>query len=193
MDDIVKKLEKEKGSFTEGNRLAISYLKSSMIDCFPKSTKEFFMRWISRYSFLFVAVLFSCEPMAGSPAWLSEQISSTRKVAQKNNKNMLSLKIGQTRGEVLNIMGDPAKTESYDLGNGNVVVFYFYRTEGWSNQTLYDTDRQFTPVAFQNDKVIGWGRNYYDRVIKHQLDLKVGDAGFGLIPDFDPSEVVESF
>lgn len=106
---------------------------------------------------------------------------------------MLSLKIGQTRGEVLNIMGDPAKTESYDLGNGNVVVFYFYRTEGWSNQTLYDTDRQFTPVAFQNDKVIGWGRNYYDRVIKHQLDLKVGDAGFGLIPDFDPSEVVESF
>ena len=34
LEDIVKKLEKEKGSFTEGNRLAISYLKNSIDSLF---------------------------------------------------------------------------------------------------------------------------------------------------------------
>ena len=139
---------------------------------------------------LILGLLASC---AGSPAWQSFQISSTRGVAEKNNKKMLSLKVGQTKMEVMNIMGDPTKTESYVLGNGTVVEFYFYRTEGWSNHMLCDADRQFTPVAFQNDKLVGWGRNYYDRVKKQQIELKVSDAGFGSIPEFDPREVIDSF
>jgi len=34
LEDIVKKLEKEKGSFTEGNRITISCLKSSIDSLF---------------------------------------------------------------------------------------------------------------------------------------------------------------
>jgi len=148
------------------------------------------MSRIRPFSFFVFWLLASC---AGSPAWQSMQISSTRGVAEKNNKKMLSLKVGQSKSEVMQIMGDPTKTESYDLGNGNVVEFYFYRTEGWSNHMVCDADSQFTPVAFQNDKLVGWGRNYYDRVKKQQIELKVSDAGFGAIPEFDPREVTDSF
>lgn len=140
---------------------------------------------IMPFSFLVFGILASC---AGSPAWQSMQISSTRGVAEKNNKKMLSLKVGQSKSDVMKIMGDPSKTESYDLGKGTVVEFYFFRTEGWSNHNLQDTDAQFTPVAFQNDKLVGWGRNYYDRVKKQQIELKVGDIGFGVIPEFNSLE-----
>lgn len=36
-----------------------------------------------------------------------------------------------------------------------------------------DTDAQFTPVAIENDKVAGWGRNYYDRVVRAAVDVTV--------------------
>lgn len=146
-----------------------------------------------RTAFLIVLVSGLLASCAGSPAWQSMQISSTRSVAEKTNKKMLSLKVGQCKSEVLKIMGEPVKTESYDLGKGTVVEFYFYRTQGWSTYETRDNDCQFTPVAFQNDKLVGWGRNYYDKVTRQQIDLKIGDAGFGVIPSFNLSEVTESF
>ena len=141
------------------------------------------------YGILVTGLLTSC---AGSPAWQSMQISSTRKVAERNNQKMLSLKVGQSKRDVLQIMGDPTKTESYDLGNEVVVEFYFYRTQGWSNHDLQDTDTQFTPVAFQNNKLVGWGRNYYNKVINHQLDIKITGDRLGVIPEFDPEDMSEA-
>jgi len=142
------------------------------------------------FEFFILILLSSC---AGSPAWQSLQISSTRSEASKNNKKMLSLKIGQSKSEVLSIMGNPAKTESYDLGGGEVIEFYFYRTQGWSTHQTYDVDFQFTPVAFHNDKLVGWGRNYYDKVTRQQLELKVGEIEFKGIPDFNEEDVKKAF
>ena len=147
---------------------------------------------MSRFcSFLLLCFLLSS--CAGSPAWQSMQISSTRKVAERNNKKMLLLHVGQTKSEVMEIMGNPAKTESYDLGQKVVVEFHFYRTQGWSKYQTQDTDGQYTPLAFRNDKLVGWGRNYYNKVIRQQIDIKISDAQLGSLPRFDPSDVKEVF
>lgn len=70
-------------------------------------------------------------------------------------------------------MGPPAKREAYQLPNNKVVEFLFYRTSGWSTDVATDTDAQFTPVAIENDKVHGWGRNYYDQVVRVAVDVTV--------------------
>ncbi len=106
---------------------------------------------------------------------------------------MLLLHVGQTKSEALEIMGNPAKTESYDLGQNVVVEFYFYRTQGWSTYQTQDTDSQYTPLAFRNDELVGWGRNYYNKVIRQQVDIKISDAQLGSLPHFDPSDVGEIF
>ncbi len=110
---------------------------------------------------------------AGSPAWTSMQISSTREEAKLNNANLMKVQVGQPRDEVLGIMGMPAKREAYQLPNDKVVEFLFYRTAGWSPGSTTDSDAQFTPVAIENAKVGGWGRNYYDRVVRAAVEVTV--------------------
>ncbi len=110
---------------------------------------------------------------AGSPAWTSMQISSTRSEAKKNNADLMRVQIGQSRKTMLAIMGTPTKREEYQLPNRQVIEFLFYRTEGWSRYQQMDTDAQFTPVAIRDGKVIGWGRNYYDRVVRAAVDVTV--------------------
>lgn len=101
------------------------------------------------------------------------QISSTRAEAQQNNANLMKVQIGQTKEEFVTIMGPPAKHEAYQLSNNKVVEFLFYRTSGWSRDVATDTDAQFTPVAIEDSKVTGWGRNYYDRVVRAAVDVTV--------------------
>ncbi len=101
------------------------------------------------------------------------QISSTRSEAERNNANLMKVQIEQSKEELLKIMGPPAKREAYRLPNGKVIEFLFYRTSGWSTHVATDTDAQFTPVAVENEKVSGWGRNYYDRVVRAAVDITV--------------------
>ena len=123
--------------------------------------------------FMFAAVLSVLAGCAGSPAWQSMQISGTRTEAEKNNTKLMNVQIGQSREELLQIMGPPAKREAYQLGNNKVIEFLLYRTAGWDNQYLGDTDSQFTPIAIENQKVVGWGRNYYDSVVRSAVDVTI--------------------
>jgi hypothetical protein len=119
---------------------------------------------------LFGLILVGC---AGSPAWESLQISSTRFEAKKNNTKLMNVQIGQTKEELLQIMGPPAKREAYQLGNNNVIEFLLYRTSGWDSKQMGDADSQFTPLAIKDNKVSGWGRNYYDIVVRSAVDVTV--------------------
>ncbi|MCJ7645459.1 DUF3192 domain-containing protein [bacterium] len=110
---------------------------------------------------------------AGSRAWHSMRISSTEAESKVNNEKIMSLNIGQTRAEVLRIMGNPSKREVYQLENQKIVEFLFYRTSGWSSTDSGDRDYQFTPFAFENEKLVGWGRNYYDNVVRHAVDINL--------------------
>ena len=110
---------------------------------------------------------------AGSGAWEGMQIFSTRAEAKKNNAKLMNIQIGQSREELLQTMGPPAKREAYQLAKNKVIEFLLYRTAGWDNQHLSDTDLQFTPIAIENQKVTGWGRNYYDRVVRYAADITI--------------------
>ena len=108
---------------------------------------------------------------AGSVAWNSRRISSTEKEAKMNNTKILSLNIGDSKQRVLEIMGRPLKREAYQVAEKKVIEFFLYRTSGWSATDWGDKDYQFTPFAFENDGLIGWGRNFYDNIIRHAVDI----------------------
>jgi hypothetical protein len=78
-----------------------------------------------------------------------------------------------TKVEVQNIMGEPRKTEAYSK-DGRNIEFWLYMTEGIGiyDRTLRDSN--FTPLAFEDGKLIGWGRNFYDQTLKyeHKIEIK---------------------
>lgn len=132
---------------------------------------------------ILVFILISCAT-AGSPAWVSSRIGDTEKEAKVNNEKMMNLNIGMSKEEVLKIMGNPSKREQYQITKDKILEFLFYRTAGWSvNRTSSgwgwdisasgDRDEQFTPLTFENNKLVGWGRNYYENVIKHAVEIKI--------------------
>ncbi|MEK6589227.1 MAG: DUF3192 domain-containing protein [Nitrospinota bacterium] len=119
-----------------------------------------------RKTIICVIILF-VSGCAGSPVWNTVMIDTTTKEAKKNNEKTINLKIGQSTQEIIKMMGNPAKREVYPN-----VEFFFYRTTGWSLNDMGDRDYQFTPLAFEDDKLVGWGRNYYDMRIKQVFEIK---------------------
>jgi hypothetical protein len=112
------------------------------------------MRRISLLLILIWLVL-SC---AGSPA-------RTGWEAEQNRANLLKLNLGMTKEQVINAMGDPYKTEMYQI-DGKPIEFWLYLTEGRSIRDQGISDINFTPLAFSNGTLQGWGRNYYDNELK---------------------------
>ncbi len=90
--------------------------------------------------------------------------------AKRNNQNMARLSIGMLKEDAIAIMGSPDKTEAYSLGDKQI-EFLLYRTQAVDG-ALDDVDANFTPVAIEKGKVIGWGRNFYDQTIKLKLEIK---------------------
>ena len=124
-------------------------------------------------SLLVLMVVVLMTGCVGSGAWVAMQISATRAEAQLNNAKFMNVQIGQSKQEVLQVMGVPTKREAYQLSNEKIIEFLFYRTDGWSNAYPADNDSQFTPVAVENGKVRGWGRNYYDHVVRAAFDVTI--------------------
>lgn len=105
------------------------------------------------------------------PYGMEARIKRTEDEAKANNEKIMRLQIGQSKNEVLSIMGNPNKRESYKIGE-RVIEFLFYRTTGWYIRDPLDADYHFTPLAFENDKLTGWGRNYYDNVVRASIEIK---------------------
>jgi len=100
-------------------------------------------------------------------------VVKTRAEAQKNRKLLLSLNIGMTEDEVLATMGKPKKTKAYLLDD-RTIEFWFYLTEGYMIDDGRFRDSDYTPLAFEGRKLIGWGRSFYDRTLKyeHKIETK---------------------
>ncbi len=94
--------------------------------------------------------------------------------AASNRTALLKLETEMNKDEVLKIIGKPNKTELYPDGN----EFWLYRTE--SNGHIYGLyegtdDRAFTPLCFWDNKLVGWGRNYYisqTQKYEHKIEMK---------------------
>lgn len=92
--------------------------------------------------------------------------------AEKNRANLFDLKIGLTKDQVRAVMGTPYKTESY-AQEGKNLDFWLYFTERKSISDLPLNDTNFTPLAFENGTLKGWGRNYYDTVLRIKKDITI--------------------
>ena len=114
---------------------------------------------------LLLAMAVALVGCVGSPA-------ATAPIAEKNRKLILQLNAGMAKAEVQKIMGDPRETETYPSGSGTHEI-WFYRTNATPMSRRERTNRevQFTPFVFKNGKLEGWGRNYYETVIKIRKEI----------------------
>jgi hypothetical protein len=84
----------------------------------------------------------------------------------KNNENMMSLKLSMTQDEVVKAMGIPAASESYEAVGGERVSILYYRT-GEKLTAATSIKDECTPVVFINGKLIGWG----DRLLVSNVNM----------------------
>lgn len=100
----------------------------------------------------------------GTPLW-------RRAEAKSNRSRLVNLKIGMTKEEVVNLMGEPSKAESYEI-QGKYLEFLLYLTEyEWS--APYGTGNpEYTPLVFEDGVLKGWERNYYDHLLRVKPEIK---------------------
>ncbi len=79
----------------------------------------------------------------------------------------LVLELGDSKKMVLSELGEPKRTEKYAI-DGKDYDIWIYQTKR-NYQDGREPDDLFTPVVFENGKLSGWGRNYYDTTIKIKI------------------------
>lgn len=116
---------------------------------------------------LAIIVSFIISGCVGSPVHSTAKYYILQDKISRNNKNLMTLKIGMTQEQVLQHMGQPERSEGYQWG-----FVWFYRTAMTSG--IYGTaDSDFTPIVFdENGKLIGWGRNFFTEHVK-RYEIKV--------------------
>ena len=83
----------------------------------------------------------------------------------RNEKNLAKIRKGMTKKQVLEIMGEPIKGESYCTDK----VFFYYTRQSWMDGMVMRDE--CTPIAFDDfGQVIGWGPDFntgiYDIPVK---------------------------
>jgi Small protein A (tmRNA-binding) len=81
--------------------------------------------------------------------------SCAYKEMDRNKKNLASIRVGMDRAQVLKIMGEPVKNETYCSEK----VYFYYTGQKWMDGLV--TRDECTPIAFDDyGKVIGWGPGF---------------------------------
>jgi hypothetical protein len=75
-------------------------------------------------------------------------------IVERNNKNLVRLRVGMAHETLQAIMGDPEASEGYPWG-----MAWQYRTA--LTNVAQGVEADFTPVVFdQKSVLVGWGRNF---------------------------------
>ena len=82
-------------------------------------------------------------------------VSCNSSMKTRNNRNIVKLKKGMTKQEVLAIMGEPLRGEVYNTEN----VWYYFVESKWSDGMI--THDECIPVFFKDEKLAGWGQKEY--------------------------------
>jgi outer membrane protein assembly factor BamE (lipoprotein component of BamABCDE complex) len=89
--------------------------------------------------------------------------------AKRNNDLMLTLNVGQTKEEVLKVMGSPSKNEKVYTKGKDTDVWYYKTSTFMANS--WDPEDCLTPMVFENGKLLGWGKDFYEHKIEFQSQI----------------------
>lgn len=84
--------------------------------------------------------------------------------AQWLARNMARARLGTSKLQVVSLLGDPAHAETFSLTNGAMVEVLFYHTPETIcrvNAAQNAVDGGLMPLVFQDDRLLGYGPNYY--------------------------------
>jgi hypothetical protein len=74
--------------------------------------------------------------------------------------NLARVSLGEDKLSTTAILGNPARAESFLLSDGNSIEVLFYHTASTVCRRP-DVDASLLPFVFQNDRLLGYGQNYY--------------------------------
>jgi hypothetical protein len=140
-------------------------------------------------STLLTVTLLLLSGCAGTPLALINQSRQLDNVRSTNRAHLQKLSLGMTKSQVLDavgngsarismgflggnrLIGNPYKTEMFDSGEGALEVLYYYTDLQREDGAI--SDDELTPVVLRDDKVIGWGRSFFDSTVnKFEIRLR---------------------
>ena len=77
--------------------------------------------------------------------------------AKENVENSKRLRVGMTKAEVLAVMGEPERRESFNQPD----VWFYYFDINWLDGFI--TEDECFPLLFKDGKLLGWGNSFYTR------------------------------
>ena len=105
-------------------------------------------------------------------------------IRSENRQNLMKLRKGMTREEVLTLMGDkittvnigksalaitnPFKSKVIRANDREYKILYYYThydQKDWPFKRFVVLERELTPVVFEDDKLIGWGNEFLTETI----------------------------
>lgn len=96
------------------------------------------------------------------------------KTAKINVENSKKLRVGMTKHEVLAVMGEPLRDETFCKPD---IWFYYFDTNWFDG---FVTEDECFPLVFKDGKLLGWGNEFYTRMrierrnhIQERLELPV--------------------
>lgn len=87
-----------------------------------------------------------------------------RAQATRLNAALLRARLGMDKLAVAALLGPPAHAETFALTNGHAIEVFFYHTA----ETICRTtarDEALLPLVFQDERLLGYGQNYYHSFI----------------------------
>ena len=92
-----------------------------------------------------------------------------------NRKKLMSLELGMSKQEVLNLMKAPQLNEAYRTQDGGSLEVFFYNTSFEYTHQEIEADcverAICVPLVFENGRLIGWGKQFYENRIKVELEI----------------------
>ena len=83
--------------------------------------------------------------------------------ASRNIDNSKRLRVGMTKNEVLEVMGEPLADEIFCTPD----CWYYYIEPVWVDGLT--TEEECMPLVFEDGKLVGWGRGFF---VRYRLERK---------------------
>ena len=93
-------------------------------------------------------------------------------IAKQNIENSRNLRVGMTKNEVLEIMGEPIRDEKFCEPD----LWFYYIEMVWGDGLI--TPEECMPLVFKDGKLIGWGNDFY---LDYQIKRRLEDPGADLL------------